>query len=248
MYRANRVAVIVPSFNVESRISATLCTIPEWVDHVVVVDDGSTDSTAAYASIIGRPGISLLRHEKNLGVGAAIATGYRWALDRGVDVMAVMAGDGQMSPSDLPALLDPICAGLADYAKGNRFFDPAVWRRMPADRLVGNLLFSLATRLVVPRWRGFDSQCGYTAVRREALELVGTDLYRRYGYPNDLLARLCEVELRVCDVGVLAIYDGAPSGVRWRTALRVAWVLLRALLRRVSPGRARRRSNDLLPA
>jgi len=219
-----------------------------WVDHVVVVDDGSTDSTAAHASIIGRPAVSLLRHEKNLGVGAAISSGYRWALVCGADVVAVMAGDGQMAPSDLPALLDPVCDGVADYTKGNRFFDPAVWRRMPADRLVGNVLFSLATRLVVPRWCGFDSQCGYTAVRREALQLVGTDLYRRYGYPNDLLARLCDAQLRVYDVPVLAIYDGAPSGVRWRTALRVGWVLLRALLRRFFPGRARRRSHHLLPA
>jgi glycosyltransferase involved in cell wall biosynthesis len=246
--RSHRVAVVVPSFNVESRISATLRSIPEWIDEVIVVDDGSTDATAAHASIIGRPGFLLLRHEKNLGVGAAIGTGYRAALDRGVDVVVVMAGDGQMAPADLPGLLDPLCSGQADYAKGNRFLDPAVWRRMPVDRLAGNLLFSAATRLVVPAWRGFDSQCGYTAVTRAALERIGTDLYRRYGYPNDLLSRLCEDGLRVRDVRVEAIYDGAPSGVRWRTGLRVAWVLLRVLLKRLVLRRGRRRSHDLLPA
>ena len=248
MYRGTRVAVVVPSFNVESRIAATLRAIPDFVDHVIVVDDGSTDSTSAHASVIGRTGQELLRHARNLGVGAAIASGYRRGLAGGADVLVVMAGDGQMHPMDLPALLDPVCRGEADYAKGNRFFDRRVLARMPSDRLVGNVLLSLATRMIVPGWRGFDSQCGYTAVRREALECVGTDLYPRYGYPNDLLARLCEADQRVRDVPVQAIYDGEPSGVRWFTALRVAWVLLRAFMRRATGRRARRRSEHLLPA
>jgi len=248
VYRGARVAVVVPSFNVESLIAATLRAIPDFVDHVIVVDDGSTDSTSAHASVIGRNGLELLRHPKNLGVGAAIASGYRRALAGGADLLVVMAGDGQMHPGDLPALLDPISSGEADYAKGNRFRDPRVLSRMPPDRVVGNLLLSLATRLIVPGWRGFDSQCGYTAVRREALLRVGTDLYPRYGYPNDLLARMGDAEQRVHDVPIQAIYDGAPSGVRWFTALRVGWVLLRALLRRVTGRRANRRPEHLLPA
>jgi glycosyltransferase involved in cell wall biosynthesis len=248
VYRGRQVAVIVPSFNVESRVRATLRSIPDWIDRIVVVDDGSTDATAAHVSVIGRSGLELLRHEENRGVGAAIASGYRSALDRGADVLVVMAGDGQMAPSDLPALLDPVCEGEADYVKGNRFYDPLVWRRMPPARLLGNVLLSFATRMVVPAWRGFDSQCGYTAVRREVFQRIGTDLYRRYGYPNDLLARIGEAGLRVRDVPVQAVYDGAPSGVRWFTALRVGWVLARALLRRLSGSRARRGSEHLLPA
>jgi glycosyltransferase involved in cell wall biosynthesis len=248
VYRGARVAVVVPSFNVESRIVATLRTIPEWIDHVVVVDDGSTDRTAAHASVIDRAGLELLRHPQNRGVGAAITSGYQRALDEGAEIVVVMAGDGQMAPADLPRLLDPVCAGTADYAKGNRFRDPLLLKRMPLDRLVGNVLFSLATRVVVPRWRGFDSQCGYTAVGRAALERIGTNLYHRYGYPNDLIARLCQAGQRVQDVPVAAVYDGAPSGVRWFTGLRVGWVLLRALARRWKGARARRRSQHLLPA
>lgn len=248
MYQGARVAVVVPSFNVESRIVATLRSVPAWVDHIVVVDDGSTDRTAARASLIDRAGLELLRHPQNRGVGAAISSGYRRALDGGAEIVVVMAGDGQMAPTDLPRLLDPICTDCADYAKGNRFRDPLLLKRMPLDRLVGNVLFSLATRLVVPRWRGFDSQCGYTAARRAALEHVCEDIYHRYGYPNDLIARLCQAGHRVLDVPVEAVYDGAPSGVRWSTGLRVGWVLLRALVRRWKGARARRRSQHLLPA
>src|SRR5262249_7842112 len=147
------------------------------------------DDTSERARI--NPDIHVVRHATNRGVGRAIATGYREALVAGLDVAVVMGGDGQMDPRDLPALLNPIAEGIADYVKGNRFLHPDVWREMPPARIAGNLVLSAATRITSGYRHVFDSQCGYTAIHRDALAKLDLDvLWARYGYPNDLLSRL----------------------------------------------------------
>ena len=117
MYRGNSVAVVVPAYKEEAQIARVIDTMPEFVDHVIIIDDFSPDRTCEVVSthprfMTGR--IKLIRHEMNQGVGGAIATGYKWSRDRGIDVAVVMAGDGQMNPADLPTLLDPIVDNLAD--------------------------------------------------------------------------------------------------------------------------------------
>jgi hypothetical protein len=147
-----------------------------------------------------------------------------------------MAGDGQMDPADLPRVLDPVVDGRADYAKGNRFLHPDVWRVMPRARLVGNLALSMLTRVTSGYGRLFDSQCGYTAISRRALDAIegGRTMFARYGYPNDLLARLRAVGARVVDVRVRPIYDGQPSGIRlWTVVYPILFVLLRSMGRRL---------------
>src|SRR6185369_13883347 len=144
------------------------------------------------------PDIRVVRHPENRGVGGAIVTGYRHALASGVDVAVVMGGDGQMDPRDMPAILDPIAAGDADYVKGNRFLHPDVWREMPPSRIVGNVLLSAATRVTSGYRHVFDSQCGYTAIHRDALARIDLSvMWARYGYPNDLLSRLHVAGVRV---------------------------------------------------
>lgn len=237
MYRGLTIAVVVPAFNEAEAIASTVRTIPSWVDRVVVVDDASRDATARLARRARRRAIDVVRHPANRGVGAAIVTGYRRVLALGLDVAVVMAGDGQMDPADLPALLDPIADGRAAYVKGNRFRHPDVWREMPALRLTGNVLLSLATKAVSGYWRLFDSQCGYTAIARPALAALDLDrLFPRYGYPNDLLARLHAAGIAAADVPVRPIY-----GPRWKSGIRlwtvihpITWVLARALAHRLA--------------
>src|SRR5262245_38227541 len=147
MYRGLTVAVVVPAFNEAGAIARTVGAVPRFVDRIVVVDDGSHDATARLARRSRRRGLEVVRHPANRGVGGAIVTGYRRVLALGLDVAVVMAGDGQMAPADLPALLDPIADGSADYVKGNRFLSADVWRVMPATRIAGNILLSLLTRL-----------------------------------------------------------------------------------------------------
>lgn len=239
MFGRLRVAVVVPAFNEERAVASTVRGVPAFVDHVLVVDDASKDRTFNEASRLRRRGLEVLRHPRNRGVGAAIATGYRRALELDVDVAVVMAGDGQMDPTDLPALLAPVAAARADYVKGNRFLSPELWREMPPTRIAGNVLLSLATRLTSGYRHVFDSQCGYTAASRRALQVIArSGLFPRYGYPNDLLARLNAAGLTVEDVPVRPIYGASwRSGIRLRTVIYpMCYVLLRSWLWRVTRG------------
>jgi glycosyltransferase involved in cell wall biosynthesis len=249
MFRQRVIAVVIPALNEADKIAGTIRSVPGFVDHVIVVDDGSRDATAAVAQRAARRAsrrgggreVEVIVHAQNRGVGAAIATGYARALALGADATAVMAGDGQMDPADLPRLLAPIVDGAADYAKGNRFAWPGGWRQMPAVRLAGSVALSWLTRAASGYWRLFDSQCGYTAASRRALAAIGPHrMFARYGYPNDLLARLGAAGARVVDVPVRPVYGPAwRSGLRpSRVALPLAWLLLRAFVSRVFFDRA----------
>jgi glycosyltransferase involved in cell wall biosynthesis len=235
MVRGKKIAVVIPAYNEADKIARTIRSVPGFVDHVLVVDDGSADATARIASRSGRRGLEVLVHPRNRGVGAAIATGYRRALCLGVDATAVMAGDAQMDPADLPGLLAPVLADEADYAKGNRFAWPECWERMPSSRYLGNVVLSCLTRIACG-YRVFDSQCGYTVASRAALSAIDPDaMFARYGYPNDLLSRLARARARVVDVPVRPVYGSDwRSGIRVRTVVYpIAFLLLRAFMRRL---------------
>jgi glycosyltransferase involved in cell wall biosynthesis len=251
MFRQLRISVVIPAFNERGKIASTVETVPDFVDDIFVIDDASRDETGAAASLgacrrANPERIHVVRHGENRGVGAAIATGYRHALAAGADVAVVMAGDGQMDPDDLPALLVPIADGVADYVKGNRFKHPAIWSTMPKTRIVGNVLLSAATRVTSGYSHLFDSQCGYTAIHRRALAAIDLDvLWTRYGYPNDLLSRLYVAGVRVVDVPVRPIY-----GEHWKSGIHVGnvlhplpWVLLRSWGTRLA-AQARKRARS----
>jgi glycosyltransferase involved in cell wall biosynthesis len=226
VYRGRKVAVVLPAYNVELHIEEALASLPSWVDAAVVVDDGSSDGSIRCARRAAGPPLSLVIHKENQGVGAAIASGYREAVGLGAELMVVMAGDGQMDPHDLPRLLDPLVDGQADYVKGNRFQHADIWRAMPKARIVGNILLSLMTKISSGYWRVFDSQCGYTAISRPALEAIEYRLYPRYGYPNDILGRLRVVGARLAQVPVRPIYQGQESGITLATVFYPIFFLL----------------------
>jgi glycosyltransferase involved in cell wall biosynthesis len=230
-----KVVVVVPAFDEEERIAGVLATMPPLVDEIVVIDDASRDRTAAVVRASVDPRVSLFVHAVNRGVGAAIATGYREALARGGkphDAFVVMAGDGQMDPEDLPALVRPIARGEADYVKGNRFAHGDVARVMPRARRLGGEVFSRLTSIAIGR-SVHDSQCGYTALARAACALLDLDaLWPRYGYPNDLLAHLAAHDLKIVEVPVRPVYAGERSGLRVWHLGRIAQLVARAWVRR----------------
>ena len=239
MYQEHKVAVVVPAYNEEALICRVIETMPEYVDHVVVVDDASHDGTAdVVRHYIPRMGerLLLIQHEANRGVGGAIATGYKWCRDHEVDVAVVMAGDAQMDPADLPDLLTPVVAGEVDYAKGNRLFTGDAWNQIPKVRYLGNSMMSLLTKIASGYWHVADSQCGYTATNARVLKTVDWDrMYRRYGQPNDLLVRLNIYNFRVRDVPVRPVYNiGETSGVKpLRMIPKLSWLLFRLFVYRM---------------
>jgi len=245
MFRGRKIAVVIPAFNEADKIARTVRSVPGFVDHILVVDDASSDGTGPIVERIGRRsagrgarrGLELLAHPRNRGVGAAIATGYRRALELDADATAVMAGDAQMDPADLPSLLLPVVTGSADYTKGNRFAWPGCWREMPPHRALGNLALSLLTRVSSGYLHLSDSQCGYTVASRRALLAIDPDrMFARYGYLNDLLGRLSTAGVRLVDVPVRPVY-----GPQWRSGIRVPrvilpllFVLARSFVRRIA--------------
>jgi glycosyltransferase involved in cell wall biosynthesis len=236
MIDGKRVAVVVPAYDEEALIGETLAGIPAFVDRVYVIDDNSSDATAAKAGEVGDPRVQVISHDANEGVGAAIVTGYRRALDEGIDVTAVMAADGQMDPSDLEGLAGAVARGEVDYAKANRLFTGQAWQLMPRHRYLGNAVLSMLTKIASGYWHVADSQSGYTAISRETLERLDLDrIYRRYGFPNDMLVHLNVWNARVRDYPSRPIYGvGERSGIRlWRVVPTIAWLLVKGFFWRL---------------
>ncbi len=238
MVKGKSVAVVVPAFNVEHLVGRVLETMPPFVDRVFVIDDASSDGTAVVVEKFSRtdPRLALIRHERNEGVGAAIVTGYLRAREEKMDAVAVMAGDAQMDPADLPRLLDPVVAGEVDYAKGNRLFRGESWEMIPHHRYLGNAVLSLLTKIASGYWHVADSQCGYTVASLSVLERLHLhEIYPRYGVPNDILIRLNILDFRVRDISVRPIYNiGEKSGIRlWNVIPRISLLLFKGFFRRL---------------
>jgi glycosyltransferase involved in cell wall biosynthesis len=230
MLEGKRVAVVVPAFDEERLVGETIRGIPEFVDRILVVDDASRDGTIDVVEAVGDPRVDVLRHEHNAGVGAAIATGYRRALEEDTDVTCVMAADNQMDPSELQGLVEPVARGEVDYAKANRLVSGEAWKVIPRTRYLGNAVLSLLTKIASGYWHVADSQAGYTARSLSALRRLDLgELYPRYGFPNDMLVHLNVQNARVRDVPSRPIYDvGQQSGIKLRSVVpRISWLLFK---------------------
>jgi glycosyltransferase involved in cell wall biosynthesis len=236
MLEGKSVAVVVPAYREQELIGATLGGIPGFVDRVYVVDDASPDSTVERARAFGDSRVTVIAHEQNQGVGAAILTGYEQALTDGIDVACVMAGDNQMDPADLERLVRPVARGEVDYAKANRLFTGEAWRVIPRHRYVGNAVLSLLTKIASGYWHVADSQSGYTAISREMLAQIDRErIYRGYGFPNDMLVHLNVWNARVRDFPARPVYGvGERSGIRLRRVVpRISWLLLKGFVWRL---------------
>jgi glycosyltransferase involved in cell wall biosynthesis len=235
MYEGKTVAVVVPAYNEEALVASTVAGIPDFVDRIIVVDDASNDATAERARA-GDERVEVLSHEQNEGVGAAIVTGYKRALAYGLDITCVMAADGQMDPEDLETLVRAVASGEVDYAKANRLFTGQAWNLIPRTRYLGNAALSFLTKIASGYWHVADSQSGYTAVNLETLKLLDLDnIYRRYGFPNDVLVHLNVWNRRVRDYPSRPIYGvGERSGIRLRKVVpRISWLLLKGFFWRM---------------
>lgn len=233
MYKGCTVGVVIPAYNEEGFVGQVITSLPDFVDHVYVVDDCSTDGTwseirRAVATITTAgddsghesdrgPIVDAIRHDRNQGVGAAIKTGYSRAADDEVDVTAVINGDGQMDPAILDRIIDPVVEGRADYAKGNRLFSRNHLTGMSAFRRFGNATLTFLTKMASGYWKMMDSQNGYTAISLDALQTLDLDaLYDDYGFCNDLLVRLNAHQMSIADVEMEAVYGDETSTIEYR--------------------------------
>lgn len=213
------VAVVIPAYRVATRIASVVARIPAEVRDVIVVDDASPDALHDVLARIADPRLVVLRHEVNRGVGAAMKTGFRHALERGADLVIKIDGDGQMDPALAPAFIDLIATGACDLAKGNRFTRLGVVDRMPVLRRIGNLALSFLVKGASGYWQAFDPTNGYVAIRSDVLRLIDEDqLADRYFFEISLLCEAYLARAVLMEVPMAPVYEGEPSSLRPGTA------------------------------
>ncbi len=209
------VAVVIPCYKVRRHVLGVIAQIPDDVAQVWVVDDACPEHTGDHVEAECRdPRVRVVRLEKNGGVGAAVMAGYRAALAAGAAIMVKIDGDGQMPPARIPQFITPIQQGLADYTKGNRFFDPESLAEMPGMRLFGNLMLSFLTKVSSGYWHIVDPTNGYTAIDARLVARLRMDkIATRYFFESDLLFRLGTLRAVVLDVPMRAEYPHEESSL-----------------------------------
>jgi len=217
LYRDKKIGVVVPCFNEESLIKDTLMGMPDFVDRIYVIDDFSTDTTTQKIIFMMNQDsrIQLYQHSANQGVGGAIITGYKKALEDNMDIIAIMAGDNQMNSYYLSNLLDPIIDNQTDITKGNRL-KRGFWKGMPFFRRFGNFILSLMTKIVTGYWKVNDPQNGYVAINAQGLRKIDLDsLYNGYAFENDLMLKANVANLRMKNVLIPAVYGEEKSKIKY---------------------------------
>ena len=210
------IAAVLPCYRVEREIQSVLQAVPAYIKHIIVVDDASPDSTADLVMACAKEDdrILLIRHPSNQGVGGAMVTGYRRALELGAQIVVKIDGDGQMDMEHMPKLLQPLIAGKADYTKGNRFRDFKSLQQMPFLRRVGNMGLAFLAKAATGYWHMFDPTNGFNAIRSEVLaELPLEKVDRTYYFETSMLANLYLVGAVVKDVPMPARYQGEVSSL-----------------------------------
>jgi glycosyltransferase involved in cell wall biosynthesis len=232
VYRGLRIIAIAPCYDEEAKIGNVVRRVPrDVVDEVLVVDDGSTDGSAAVAR---GEGANVLAMGRVAGVGAAIRAGYAYALEHGYDVAVVMAGNDKDSPEEIPLLLDPIAADEADFVQGSRFLKRAAnFGPMPLYRRVATRLHPLLFSLVARR-RVTESTNGFRAVHRRVLEDPRLDLDQRwldqYELEPYLYVKTIRLGYRTTEVGVTKVYPPRKLGQTKMKPITGWWSILRPLV------------------
>ncbi|MHB1331616.1 MAG: glycosyltransferase family 2 protein [Sulfuriferula sp.] len=210
------IAVVIPCYKVTQHILEVIAGIGNMIWRIYVIDDACPDSSGKYVEAhCLDPRVRVVYHESNLGVGGAVITGYRAAIADGAKVIVKIDGDGQMDSSLISDFIEPILAGEADYAKGNRFFDLEEIRAMPNVRLFGNAILSFMTKVSSGYWDLFDPTNGYTAIHADvARHLPFNKISRRYFFETDMLFRLNILRAVVVDVPMDAQYGNEVSNLK----------------------------------
>jgi glycosyltransferase involved in cell wall biosynthesis len=236
-FRRYSIAVVIPAYRVEREIEAVIRSLPDFIRHIIVVDDASPDRTAELVEQASCKDVRLvlIRHEKNRGVGGAMVTGFRKALELGAQIVIKLDGDGQMDACHLPSLLAPLVRGQADYTKGNRFRDFAALQHMPLIRRIGNMGLGFLTKAATGYWNVFDPTNGYVAIRAEALAQLPLErVDNTYFFETSMLGNLYLLGAVVRELPMPAQYEDEVSSLLiHRVLLEFPFKLLVTFLRRM---------------
>lgn len=210
------IAVVIPCYRVKNHILSVVNRIGPEVRWILCVDDACPEQTGMWLKEqVQDPRLQVFFHAQNQGVGGATLTGYQKAFELGADICVKVDGDGQMDPALIPALVDPILRGGADYVKGNRFYYWVDARQMPWVRFIGNMLLSFLAKMSSGYWNLFDPTNGFTALHASLLKVIPLDqLHKRYFFESDLLFHLGLMNAVVLDFPMRAVYGEEKSNLK----------------------------------
>lgn len=210
------IAVVIPTYKARNHILSVIDEIGPEVARIYVIDDCCPDKSGDFVVANCKDSrVSVIKHEENQGVGGAVMTGYKAAIQEGMGILVKIDSDGQMDPALIFDFVRPIVDGEADYTKGNRFFDLEQVRSMPRVRLFGNAVLSLMCKLSSGYWNLFDPTNGYTAIHADvARHLPFNKISRRYFFETDMLFRLNTLRAVVVDVPMEAKYGDEVSNLK----------------------------------
>lgn len=231
------IVVIIPAYRVERELQGVLSSIPSYVRHIVVVNDASPDGTArVLQEACARDArITPVSHLTNQGVGGAMVSGYRKAIELKAEIVVKLDGDGQMSSEDIPALIAPLVSGQADFTKGNRFHDFLALSNMPLVRRLGNVGLSFFAKSATGYWNCFDPTNGFIAMRGEVLKSLPLErLHKSYFFEISQLSQLYLIGACLRDVPISARYAGESSSLSiLKVLVEFPPALLAVFLRRI---------------
>lgn len=237
MFRNKKFAITVAAFNEEKLIAKTINALPDFIDEIFVVNDGSTDKTQKVVEKLASDNkkITLLNNEQNRGVGFTVTRGLKAARDKKYDLIAVTAGDAQCDPNYLAKMADTLLDEGWDYVKANRFKNLDALRRMPKHRRIGNIIITIMTKFATGYYSIFDTQNGYGVFTLDVLERLPFELIgERYDYENTMLIALSVIDAQIKDHPVPAIYGDEESTIKLLpTVWRAVKVLFFGFWRRI---------------
>ena len=213
--KETKVAVVIPAYGVADHILSVLSEIGHEASLIYVVDDQCPQKSGELIQEQCKDTrVKVVFNKNNLGVGGATLVGYRLAMADGADIIVKLDGDGQMNPKEISRIIAPVVQGIADYAKGNRFFNIEDVKGMPKVRLVGNLLLSFLAKLSTGYWDIFDPTNGFTAIDARVIKYLPLDkISSGYFFESDLLFRLNILGCVVQDVPHKAAYGDEISNL-----------------------------------
>lgn len=216
-----KIAVVIPAYRVANHILDVIAEIGKNIELIYVVDDACPEQSGQLVSSkVKDKRVRVLTHKVNQGVGGAVLTGYKAALEDGAEIIVKVDGDGQMDPALIDDLVQPILSGKADYTKGNRFDSITGLRQMPGIRIFGNGALSLMTKISTGYWNVTDPTNGFTAIHRDVLKNITFGmLSKRFFFESDLLFRLSLAKAVVWDVPMQSRYGTEKSNLKISRAL-----------------------------
>jgi len=212
------IGVVIPSFKVRKFLKQVVIELPEFIDYIIVVDDACPEQSFETVQNIDK--VIIINHTKNMGVGGAVVSGYKKALQLDIDIVIKIDGDGQMDSAFISTLIQPIIEEKADYTKGNRFRDFKALREMPKIRLFGNSALSFLIKVASGYWSIVDPTNGFTAINKETLKDLELDkLSKRYFFESDMLINLNIKDKVLKDIAIPAKYGNEESSLKIKKIL-----------------------------